>query len=221
MTRIPIDNLPDYQGTYTTNKIFAFYVQNNDVVLVPKITGAIQGTLVCSYYIRPNDLVAEDNAGVIQNINTTTGEVFLDKIPTGFSLNKKFDLIKAKTPFNHLKISITPTALNTTTKVITFDPADLPSKLAVGDYVNIEEETIVPQIPLDLHVVLAHRVAARCLESQGDSEGLQNANAKLAEMEQNTSALIDNRIEGSPQKVVPKYTPLRFGLSRRYYRHRG
>jgi len=51
----------------------------------------------------------------------------------------------------------------------------------------------------------------------GDATGVQIATVKLQEMEQKTSTLIDNRAEGSPQKIAPKHTFLRRGrISRRW-----
>ena len=83
--------------------------------------------------------------------------------------------------------------------------------IAVGDIITQAEETIIPNIPTELHVVLAHRVAARCLESLGDQAGLQMANAKLQEMEVKTGNLIDNRVEGSAQKILNRNGILRLG----------
>ena len=93
-------------------------------------------------------------------------------------------------------------------------------ELSIGDHIAISTESAIPQIPDDLHPVLAHRVAARILEALGDTEGLQNANTKLAELEQQTTTLIDNRVEDSPKKVVNRHSNLRAGLNSRYRRYR-
>ncbi len=221
MTRIGIQDLPDYNDSYTTNFFKTFYVENNEIVLVPTISGTVSGSLMMSYYLRPNALVEEDRAAKILNINTVTGVLNVETVPEDFSTadsngqSVKYDLIKSQSPFITLQASIIPTAINATTKEITFDPNDLPSSLAVGDYVNFEHECIIPQIPQDLHVVLAHRVAARCLEALGDAQGLQLANQKLSEMELNTTNLIDNRVEEAPRKIVNKRGTLKSGLYRK------
>lgn len=87
----------------------------------------------------------------------------------------------------------------------------MPRNLNVGDIVARPEETIIPQVPIELHSMLAQRVALRCLEALGDQNGLQAGMLKLAEMEQKTGSLIDNRVEGAPLKVSPKHTFLRRG----------
>ena len=135
-------------------------------------------------------------------------------------MNIQYDFIQSKSPFVTLGKEITATAVNSTTNEVTFAISDIPSRLSVGDHVAKECETMIPQIPADLHVVLAHRVATRCLEALGDTEGLQNANKKLAEMEDKTSNLIDNRVEDAPIKVVNRHGALRSGLYRRRWKYR-
>ena len=51
-------------------------------------------------------------------------------------------------------------------------------------------------------MVLAQRVAQRVLEALGDTEGLNNATAKIAEMENKLTTMLDNRVEVAPRKVV-------------------
>lgn len=219
LVRILEDDRSDYNGPYNTNQFYTYRVKNNEIILEPNTNGAVSGSLVFMYYIRPNDLVTEDRAGVITNINRTTGVVTFSSLPKNFSLTQKFDFIQSTSPHVHLDIDITATGLNTVQKQLTFDPTDIPEDLELGDYVCEAQETIVPQVPTDLHVVLAHRVAARCLEALGDTQGLTNANVKLQEFEQKTQTLIDNRVEDSPKKVKNRHGILRNGLvSGRYYR---
>jgi len=213
MTRINREDLPANSGS--SNNLYTYYIENNEVVIYPYILGAVTGSLLFSYYLRPNQMVTEDRVSIITSINRTTGEIFVNSIPSMFSVNSTYDFINSKSPFNTLKISTAVTGVNTITNVITVAIVNIPDRLSVGDYINLQEETIVPQIPQDLHVVLAHRVAARCLEAIGDTEGLTNANAKLSEMEMNTANLIENRVEGSPRKIINRNSHLSAGWRRR------
>lgn len=219
MTRIGIQDKPEYLGSHTSTRVYAFYVENSQIHLMPEITGAVNGSLNMIYYIRPNELVSEDRVATITNIDRNTGIITVDSVPSGFTTSTPFDFIKSSAPFTTVGISVTATAVGATD--FTFDTDDIPARLAVGDYINLEFETVVPQIPADLHVVLAHRVAARCLEALGDVQGLQAANQKLAEMELNTTNLIDNRVEAAPKKVVNRHAPARNGLYRRRWKYRG
>jgi hypothetical protein len=97
-----------------------------------------------------------------------------------------------------------------------FNPSDIPERLSVGDWICLAGETVIPQIPSDLHVMLAQAVACRVLEAIGDSQGLQNAAAKLQEMEQKLFNVIDSRLESPGRKCIPLNGLLRPNR-RRYY----
>lgn len=209
MQRINSDDLSAFQNVYNAGSFTMFYTEGSDIVLISPVTSTATGSLKFSYYLRPNEMVSEDRVAIITDINTVTGEVTVANVPDNITVSDQIDLIQTKSPHKSLAIDLVPTALNTITKVFTFDPADLPSRLAVGDQLALAGETIVPQVPSDLHSMLAQRVAARCLESLGDSQGLGLANAKLAEMEQKTGTILDNRVEGATQKVLNRHSTLK------------
>jgi len=177
--------------------------------------------------MRPNELVSDSEASKVLNIDTLTGIITVDNVPTSFVLQdsdgigKEYDIISERSPHRNIAYDISATEINSAAKTITFNVTDLPSDLRKGDYINLAGESIIPQIPSDLHVVLAHRVAMRCLEALGDAQGLQLGNQKLSEMESNTHDIIDDRVEASPQKVVNRHSILRNGMSRKRYRYRG
>jgi hypothetical protein len=93
-------------------------------------------------------------------------------------------------------------SINTSTKVVNINPDYIPKDLEVGDFMPLAGETPIPNVPTELHMVLAQRVAQRVLEALGDSEGLNNATAKVAEMEMKLTSMMDNRVEGAPRKIV-------------------
>lgn len=216
MTRIKIDDLPSYQNNVIQGSFTMFYVEGTDIVLVPEASSSPTGFLRFSYYLRPNEMVSEDRVSIITNIDRNTGEISVDSVPTNIIISELLDFVQTKPPHKTLALDVSATSINNIAKTITFDPADIPASLAVGDQIALAGETIVPQVPSDLHSMLAQRVAARCLESLGDVQGLGSANAKLAEMEQKTGTIIDDRVEGAPLKVVNKHSTLKRGL---YWRH--
>ncbi len=213
MRRIGVGDVPYYQYGNTGsnyNRLRAYYLEGDEIVMLPLGGGSLgNAKLRISYYMRPNSLVSEDSVGKVTAINTTTGEITLASIPTSFLVSNLYDIVKTRSPFNAVSIDLTPTAITGTT--LTFNPSDLPRDFKVGDYVCLAEETIIPAIPPELHSILAQRVACRCLEALGDAQGLAAANAKLAEMEQKTISLLDNRVEDSPFKIVNRHGFLRMG----------
>lgn len=102
-----------------------------------------------------------------------------------------------------------------TTNAIEFNSSDVPLDMEVGDYICLQFECIIPQIPSDLHEVLAERTSARIQKALGDQAGLQATQAQIQQMEGNQAKLIDNRTEGTPQKVVGRHTFLKIMARRR------
>lgn len=203
LTRLSVDETADYDFENISNRVGAFYVENQDIVLLS--SGQLNsGSLVFSYYLRPNNLVLLEKVGVISAINTGTGEITLSSdVPEAFTSTLKYDFVDSYSPHFSLKINLTPTSVSSTS--ITFAAANLPDSLKVGDYVCISGQSPVPQIPADLHPYLARRVTMRCLEAIGDAEGVTLATQKAAEMSDKLTNLIDNRIEGAPRKVVNRF----------------
>jgi hypothetical protein len=186
---------------------------------VPENGGTLpSGYLRFSYYLRPNTLVLLEKVAVISAIDRNTGVIQLSQLPADFSTSLLFDFVQIKSPHKCLSIEKTATAINPTLKTITFNPQDISLNLSVGDHITKVTESAIPQIPSDMHMILAHRVATRILESMGDTEGLTNANQKLAELEQNINTLVDNRVEDSPKKITNHRAILRTGLFVRRYR---
>lgn len=208
LTRITASDLP-----FHTEDGRVFYIENNQICL----TSTTGGSLKVTYYIRPNQLVSEDRVMNITAINRSTGVINVDKIPTGLTTTTLMDVIQVRTPHKCLNIDITPTAIDTFNKTLQLNISDIHDELIVGDYICFAEECFIPQIPTDLHPLLAQRIACRCLEAQGDTEGLNSANAKLTEMESKLSVVINDRAESSPKKLNNRHSILG---SRRNFRRR-
>lgn len=99
--------------------------------------------------------------------------------------------------------------------VVFFNAGDIPEKFIVGDYICEQYECIIPQIPSDLHNLLAERSCARILESIGDYEGAGKQDSKISILEQKQGTLISNRTEGAVKKVFNRHSLIRSGKSRR------
>lgn len=215
MTRIGVGDLPYYNASSGLSRPYAFYIENNQVVLAPTTSpSGTNASIRLTYYIRPNSLVTTDKVGTITSIDRNTGVIQLSAMPIDFSLTQLFDLIKVKSPNKTLKFDIVPVSINNTSKTITLSTSDIPDNLANGDQIALATQCSIPQLPSDFHVILAHRVAMRCLEAMGDLENLQAGNAKLAEFEQKLTTLTDNRVDDAPRKIVNRHSALRAGLNR-------
>lgn len=207
MTQIAVDDrytgLSNGTGSADFTGFRRFYMLGSDVVLHPSVGPAPYGGLSFYYYLRPNSLVKDNAVATVKNINRTTGEILIETLPSTFSNStgiNTFDFVRAKSPHNILDIDINSTQISTNS--ITFKAWEIPKDLEVGDYISLAGQSCIPNIPTELHMVLAQRVAQRVLEALGDTEGLNNATAKIAEMENKLTTMLDNRVEGAPRKVV-------------------
>lgn len=220
LSRISLEQLSDYKNGLLASDRNVFYVENNYIVLVDsQLSGE---KLRMYFYLRPNTLVLEKNVGVIQSINTNTGVITLVSFPSSFSNLPDVDLIAKRSPNKIHCYDITPLSVDANLRTITFNTEDLPDNLMVGDYIALAEQTPVPNIPTEMHPLLAQRAAVHILEALGDSEGLNNAKVKLDQMEKSINNIIDDRVEGAPQKVKPRYSTLQeTSTLLRYRRRRG
>jgi hypothetical protein len=203
----PIPQIPfEERGFYQSGNqsMPVFYIKANSVVLVPEPTST-SGTLKLSYFIRPNSLVAVSAAGEITAIDTALNTVTVSTIPSTFSVGDEMDFIKHDGGFECIAINQSITAINSTT--ISF--ASLPSGLEIGDYVSLAGETPIPQIPAELHPVLALRVVVSVLESLGFVNEMKAAQAKLQEAEKATDVLIAPRADSNAKKISARGSILR------------
>lgn len=208
-TRISADAQAEFQG-YFSGKNYVFYVEGDEVVLTSKpLLNTTQGYLRMFFYLRPNKLVENSRAGIISSIDRVTGVVGITSWISDFTASPEIDFIAARSPNKVIDYDITPASVDANLRTLTFALTDIPSTLAVGDYINVAGETIVPQLPTELHALLAQKACLTCLEALGDTEMVDRTKEKLTAMEQKLFSIIDNRVESSCIKAVNRYSPLR------------
>lgn len=118
-----------------------------------------------------------------------------------------FDFVQNVSPNKIIHYDVRINDVNQSLGIISF-PSDLVPNIQVGNYITAAEETIVPNIPTELHPILAQRVAIACLEAMGDESNKQSAERKLASMEKDAGTFLDNRVEGAQIKIKSRHSPL-------------
>jgi hypothetical protein len=208
----PLEKI-DYENRiyYTNAANPVFYIKNNSIVIVPEpdTTLAAQ-TLRVSYFIRPSSLVLESSAATITAINTNTNEVTVSAVPSTITASTPIDFVRSDGGFECLDIDVTPTGLTSTT----FTFSSLPTDLEVGDYICLAGETPIPQIPAELHTVLALRVTVTVLASLGFINEMKAVQKKLEEAEEAVGHLISPRVDSNAKKIINRRSLLN---SRRHY----
>lgn len=202
----------NYNSNFVNGLSSVFYVQDNNIVLADEVPFT-DGFLRMYFYLKPNVLVEEDRAAVIDAIDRDTGDITLNNVPDGFSSLPPMDFVQVNSPNKILDYDKTANSIDTNTNIINFTSSDIPDNLAVGDYINFASESIVPQLPTELHAVLAQRVAVAALEALGDFEGLARAQQRLEMMEKSTLTILDNRVESAVEKVRNRNSSLQETVS--------
>jgi hypothetical protein len=202
LAQLPIEDIIEYQSVVYSYQNSGFYIQNDELVVLPAIVGATSGSLSLKYYLKPNDIVELSRGAQITAIDRNSGQITVASTPSNIAVNTEIDMIGSTGNFKTKGIDIPVLNVNTVTKIITIDPVSIPSDLQVGDYLCTAGESVIPQVPAELQVMLAQAVACRVLEALGDTAGLQNANAKLTEMEGKLLTVIDSRVEAPSRKAT-------------------
>jgi hypothetical protein len=178
-----------------------FYLDGNVLTLVVDDPSQVQqlGTSIrMMYHQRPNTMVLPGSTAVIQSINTGLNQVTLASTPPAtFVSGLLYDIGRGRPGFENLAIDSQATVAGS---VMTFTA--LPADLAVGDIVALAGETTFPQVPIEVHPLLALRVAAACLDVLGDSEHVASAAAALTRMEQDVVKLLAPRVAGNIERMV-------------------
>jgi hypothetical protein len=156
-------------------------------------------SVVVFYYLRPGKLVQTTDVITITGVDTATGVVSCTSVPSTFSTSLKYDFLRCQSGFDPLAISKTASAVGTTS--ITFTASDLPTGLAVGDYVVVEDTSPVPQIPVDWYSYLSHLVAIQVLETV-DQENAALLTKALPKMKSNALSKIAPRIVKKSKSIV-------------------
>ena len=166
-------------------------------------------------------------AGKIASIEPDGDEVVIkfDTTPAAFSNATIFDIVGFKTP-NKIKcwdLEAVEESVDVLTGQMRFKTEDIEKwldSINEGDYVCIAEESPVPNIPTEMHPVLAQLTAVHILEAMGDTEALGNAQRRLDTMTKSVMSLVDDRVELAPKKIRPRNGALNEARGHSYRRKR-
>ena len=224
LTQISIGELPDYSyGDFSNQNLDKFYLENNKVKLIqPTRTYT---SVRIRYYLRPNYLTKMKEAGVVESVDKSDPDnitINLSSVGKNFAQQEKYDIVGSNSPnkiksFDHTATSYVKVG---DTGTLVFDRSELESVLddiAVGDYITLAEQTPVPNIPTEMHPLLAQAAAINILESLNDTEALTNATRRMDKMTKAIQSLIDDRVELAPKKIKQRHGTLAssIGFNRR------
>lgn len=180
-------NFSDFQSDITTSRTVAF--------VIPTTTIGITFDQLPSTYTDNETNITEDMfvaGAMIDFLQTKPGHKIYTydiEIPTNGISGTTITFTK-----EDLKVPSTSSGSSYLTMIL--------PDLQINDYICMQNECIIPQIPPDLHTDLCERTAARLLFALNDQTGLQNSTQRLAEIDAKKHSLLSNRVEGTSQKVT-------------------
>lgn len=186
---------------------YGFVLQNDHIILWPPNSSVpVQNTLRMKIKRAPNHLTPVANCAQVTNVNSGANQLTLDgNGDTTWTTALTFDCIPNYPQFTSLGDDMVITNINQVTPtatVLTFDPDDFPTGVAVGDWICPANLAPIPQIPYDMFPLLIQRGVIRCLESLGDTQNLQIAERRYQDMAADFIRTVSPRIAGTRKPLV-------------------
>lgn len=211
LSRISLEEISDFRNDFDryNYNLDLFYVEGDRIKFISNKVAA--DCIRVYFYMMPNDIVDEEDCAqifsIVDNGNGTT-TFNMNSIPNEYSNLPEMDFVGNKVPNKVLKFDITPLSVNRTQKTITFNTEDIDDTISVGDYICQQYTSPFLNMPTEMHSLLAQRASIYILEALGDTEGLRNAMTRLQGMETSIQTILEDRVEGAPQKINPRHSPL-------------
>lgn len=196
LPRIEPENAGCFTGQHGDPVGYMF--EGNNIILLPAPTS---GTLRLTYQQRPGVLVLPESCARVTSLNGGGGsDVTVTPAQTSWADDLLLDVVSAAPNFPALAIDATATGASTT--ALNFDGGQ-PTGLAIGDYVCLAGETCIPQIPTEVHGLLA-QAAAHAIANATGSQRVATIKAKLDAVEAQTKVLLSPRSDGSARVVISR-----------------
>ncbi len=210
---VPLEDAHRFNQTTT---VHSFYFKGDKVVLIPTPSDALSSLQF--WFENPPQKNVETSAAVqVYAIDTTTGIVtFTGAVPSTMTTGVLVDFVKGKQGNSTIGMDIAITAV--ATPAVTFDPADLPDDLAIGDWMTLAQTSPVIQLPDDCVPLLETRTGQRILRALGDYEAASAMNDEIKDEEKNLKLTLEPRIQGEPTVIMNRNGLLR---GRRFFARRG
>ena len=224
MHQVDASEVYAYSGAYSYssahNTGLNYYIKDNKIVILNELPSD-NGSLRMEFYMQPSIMVLEKDAGKITNIDRVNGIISMSNFPTAFANLPAdgCDFVKHRSPNSIVGWDKGVTSVSSSAKTVTVPVANIPDNLIVGDYVCFPQETPIPNVPSEMHSMLAQLVVVSILEGLDDEQAKQSAERQLAKMEKSLDTILTDRVEGSNRKIVNRHSTL--GQASRGGRGRG
>lgn len=188
-----IEESEQFSTTSPTSTSYGYFFKGNYVQILP--TPSI-GVARFWFLKRTSDLILTSSAAQVTAVNGAV--ITVATVPSTLTVGDTVDALGDQPPFNILGGGEITDITGTD---ITLDGAV--DDLAVGDWLALEGQTPVPQIPVEYRILLAQRVVVKIYELQGYLEKMKAAQEKLMEYEKDTLSLVTPRVQSQTKVISP------------------
>lgn len=205
MTLVALEDAHSWTNNAVSSYPRGFYFQGDKIMILPTPQDS-NFTLYAYYNMQPNSLTLVANAAVVTGISS--GVITCASVPSTFTVGTKIDFIRGKSGAATLKpYDATITAVSSPT--VTFLASEVPTDLAIGDYLSIAKTSPLVQLPDEAVPLLECWTAERILEAIGDLENAQVLAQRSQQVEMNLKMLLSPRVEGAQTKIINRNGLLR------------
>lgn len=187
-----------------------FYLQDDHICLYPNTSVPVGTRIRLYYYRRTLELAAPSQYGRIRSIDPDTNTILLDYVPSSWIPGTELNAVKSEPSFSITSEGFTVVASSAPSIIVSSVEG-----LSVGDYISELGYSAIPQVPVEAHAYLAQLTAAKCLESLGDFEGAAKAEKKAEDLSKGLLVMTEQRVDGSPKKVISPNGGVRIASSLR------
>lgn len=209
LPRIEPENAGQWAGQ--TGEPVGYMFRGNSIILLPTPSS---GTLRLTYQQRPGQLVSTDECGLISSVSASGGGmVTLVTRPDGFNTVNAFDINTTTGVYDFVKgtANFTAPVLDFTCSIGASDwtgttcvvGTSNEALLAIGDYMCLAGETCIPQIPTEVHDLLAQATAYKIAQATG-SKRVDFIKAGLDELNKQMTLILSPRSDGSARPIVSR-----------------
>lgn len=189
----PIEESEQFSTNSPTSTSYGYFFIGNYVQILPK---PIVGSCRLWFIKRTSDLVLISAAAQVTAVAGAV--VSVSSVPSTMVVGADIDACGDQPPFN---IFGTREITDVTGTDITLD-AEV-EDLAIGDWLALEGQTPIPQIPVEFRLLLIWRVVELAWELQGGLEKAGYAKKRRMEYTQDTFGLITPRVASDTKVISP------------------
>lgn len=207
----PLPHADRHEYRTATGRPGSYTVEDDKIVLLPEPSSNVSGSLEIYYEYRPGALVSTSEA---MQITAVSGGVLSGNAPTAWSTADNFNIVKGAPPFALVSADLTASAVSSGASV-EFSTDDIDTdRVKVGDWVALEGESPIPQIPANMHSLLGLSVATD-VAFELDYPDAKAFIARLDEGMKRARGAITPRVKGRVEKLVSRNSSTRHGRYRR------